>query len=233
MRIIEDKELGSIKLITNPRAKKIIVRYRDGQLQLTHPSSTSLSYIMKTIEEMRHRLLKLINTNTAQNILVPGSELYTLSFSLELKISISASNYYMSLKNGILSISCPSDTDFNDALAQKTIKNLVEKAMRYEANRIFPSKVAYFAQKHNFIFTDIKINKSRSRWGSCSSQKRINLSYYCMLLPEYLIDFIILHELCHTIEMNHGERFWLLLDKVSGGKAKEFTKELKSHKTDW
>ncbi len=79
----------------------------------------------------------------------------------------------------------------------------------------------------------MKINKSRTRWGSCSSKKVINLSYYCLFLPEHLIDFVILHELSHTIKMNHGEGFWKLLDSVSGGKAKELTQELKSFKTEW
>jgi predicted metal-dependent hydrolase len=106
----------------------------------------------------------------------------------------------------------------------------VEKALRYEANRLLPAKVKLFAQRHGFTVSDVKINKSRTRWGSCSSKKSINLSYYCMLLPEHLINHVILHELCHTVEMNHGDSFRQLLDKVSGGKSKEHTKELKAFK---
>ncbi|MDR0825039.1 MAG: M48 family metallopeptidase, partial [Prevotella sp.] len=92
-------------------------------------------------------------------------------------------------------------------------------------------KVKLLAEKHSFQYAIVKINKSRTRWGSCSSMKNINLSFYGMLLPEYLIDFVILHELCHTVEMNHGEKFWALLDKVSDGRSHELTQELKSFKT--
>jgi predicted metal-dependent hydrolase len=144
---------------------------------------------------------------------------------------VSTNNYYIGLKDGILSVSCPIGTDFNKAEVQSFILRLIEKALRYEANRLLPSKVYSFAKAHGFTVSEVKINKSRSRWGSCSSKKNINLSYYCMLLPGYLIDLVILHELCHTIEMNHSGRFWQLLDKVSDGKSKEYTKELKSFKT--
>jgi Predicted metal-dependent hydrolase len=52
-----------------------------------------------------------------------------------------------------------------------------------------------------------------------------------MNLPDHLIDYVILHELCHTIEKNHGAGFWKLLDKVSGGRAKAFAKEMKNYST--
>jgi len=233
MDTITDKELGKIVLIANKRAKKIIVRYRDGYYHLTHPYGTTLSYLKSCIEEMKPRLLKLADKKCSKKKFAPGVEFSTFSFKLELIESVSTQNYYMALKNGILSVSCPSQTDYNDPSVQKLIRDSIEKAFRYEAKRLFAPKVEYFAKKYGFTFSDVKINKSRTRWGSCSAKKSINLSYYCMLLPEHLVDFIILHELCHTIEMNHGERFWLLLDKVTGNRAKELTKELKSYKTDW
>ncbi len=233
MNTIQDKELGEIILIPNKRAKTIIVRRKDGCFRLTHPADATLSFIKKTIEDMRPRLLKMAEREVLKLRFVCGTEFETFSFKLQLSESMSAGNYYMSLKNGILSISCPSGTDYNDSQVQETIRNLIEKAFRYEATRLFPAKVEYFAHKFGFTFTGVKINKSKSRWGSCSVKKSINLSYYLMFLPEYLIDFIVLHELCHTREMNHGERFWKLLDEVSGGKAKQYTKELKSYKTGW
>jgi len=84
---------------------------------------------------------------------------------------------------------------------------------------------------HGFRFSDVKINKSTSRWGSCSFKKSINLSYFCLLLPPHLLDLIVLHELCHTREMNHGDKFWIHLDSVTGNRAKALTLELKKFST--
>lgn len=229
--VIVDKDLGEIRLVKNARAKRIIVRKKDDYLQLTYPPSVSMSFVEKTIRDMKPRLMLLVEKQTTRIFFTPDIEFKTFSFTLKLITGISTKNYYMSLKEGILSISCPAGTDYNDSTVQSTIKGFVEKALRYEANRLFPAKVELFAERYGFKYTEVKINKSRTRWGSCSSKKTINLSFYCMLLPEHLVDFVILHELCHTVEMNHGERFWQLLDKVSDDKAKELTKALKDHKT--
>lgn len=230
---INDKDLGVIRLLQSARASRITVRKKDDYFQLTYPSGVSISYIEKTIEEMKPRLLKLAAKYSPRQLFTPQTEFKTFSFSLEIVESATTGNYYLKLKDGILCISCPSGTDYKNDSVQKTLRDLIEKVFRYEANRIFPQKVKTLAQKHNFTIGEVKINKSRTRWGSCSSKKNINLSYYCMLLPEYLVDFIILHELCHTLEMNHGKHFWELLDKVSGNKAKELTGELKRTKTNW
>ncbi|HMM01460.1 MULTISPECIES: YgjP-like metallopeptidase domain-containing protein [unclassified Dysgonomonas] len=231
--VIKDKDLGNIKLVKNAQARRIIVRRKDDYLQLTYPPGVSMSYIEKTIEEMKPRLFKLLENKKQQYLFTPQTEFKTFSFALKISESTSTSNYYLKLKDGILSISCPPDTEYDSPAVQASIRGLIEKVLRYEAKRLFPQKVEALAHRHGFTFSNVKINQSRTRWGSCSSKKDINLSYHCMLLPEYLVDFVILHELCHTKEMNHGERFWLLLDKVSDGKAKELTKELKTFKTGW
>lgn len=231
--VIKDKDLGDIKLVKNAQARRIIVRRKDDYLQLTYPPGVSVSYIEKTIEEMKPRLFKLLENKKQQYLFTPQTEFKTFSFALKISESTSTSNYYLKLKDGILSISCPPDTEYDSPAVQASMRGLIEKVLRYEAKRLFPQKVEALAHRHGFTFSNVKINQSRTRWGSCSSKKDINLSYHCMLLPEYLVDFVILHELCHTKEMNHGERFWLLLDKVSDGKAKELTKELKTFKTGW
>ncbi|MBK5722375.1 M48 family metallopeptidase [Dysgonomonas sp. Marseille-P4677] len=231
--VITDKDLGEIRLVKNVQARRIIVRRKDGCLQLTYPSGVTMSFIEKTIVEMKPRLLKLLEKAPKSQLFTPDIEFRTFSFVLNLIESKSTSNYYMKLKDAVLTVSCPIGIDYGDAQVQSTIKNFVEKALRYEAKRLFPEKVKYYAQTFGFSFSTVKINKSRTRWGSCSSKKSINLSYYCMLLPEHLVDFVILHELCHTIEMNHGERFWQLLNQITGDKAKGLTKELKAFKMNW
>ncbi len=103
------------------------------------------------------------------------------------------------------------------------------RALRYEANRILPERLKRLAEKYRFIYKGVTIRCTRSRWGSCSSQKNINLSCFLMLLRSRLIDYVCLHELCHTIEMNHSERFWALMDQVTETKARALRNELKKH----
>jgi len=231
--IITDKDLGEIRLVQNRRAKKIIVRYRNGIFLLTHPTSVNLLYIKSVIEEIKPRLLRLIENKPQKLLLAPDSDFKTFSFKLELVENFVNNNFCIKLKDGILSILYPLYTKFDDNETQKVLKEQIERVFHYESNRLFPRRVKVLAKKYKFEYNRVKINKSCGRWGSCSSKKDINLSYYLMLLPEYLIDFVILHELCHTKEMNHGNNFWLLLDEVTNGKAKELTKELNAFKTNW
>ena len=225
-----DKELGNVSIIRNVRAKSVIARRKSDFIQLTVPAGFSMKQILAVFDKMKPRLAALPKRSVQE--FTPQSVFKTFSFSLSLETR-KVQNYYMSLKEGILYIVCPDGVDFSNAQVQEIIKSYIERAMRYEANRLFPQKLSALAQQHNFTYTDLKINKSRSRWGSCSSKKGINLSYFCNLLPEYLIDFVMLHELCHTIEMNHGERFWKLLDSVTDGKAKQLTLELNKSHVQW
>ncbi|MCL2651894.1 MAG: M48 family metallopeptidase [Candidatus Azobacteroides sp.] len=103
------------------------------------------------------------------------------------------------------------------------------RELRMKALEFLPGRLHVLASLHGFSYSSVKISKSKSRWGSCSSKKNISLSLYLMALPLYLIDYVVLHELCHTIEMNHGIKFWELLDKVCNGKAKTLRKELKTY----
>lgn len=99
--------------------------------------------------------------------------------------------------------------------------------LRKKATEYLPGRLHELSGIYGFTYASVRISKSKSRWGSCSSKKNISLSLFLMKLPLHLIDYVILHELCHTVEMNHSHKFWELLDKFCNGKAKALRKELK------
>jgi len=66
--------------------------------------------------------------------------------------------------------------------------------------------------QYGFSYNRVAIRDQRSRWGSCSQRKNLNFNYRLVFLPQHLVDYIIVHELCHLQEFNHGQGFWKLVE---------------------
>ena len=105
--------------------------------------------------------------------------------------------------------------------------------LRMLLRRNLPSLLSALSEQYHLPFKRVKITGSKGRWGSCSGTGSINLSCYLMLLPPHLMDYVLLHELSHTKEMNHGPRFWELLDSMTGGRARALRAELRRFNTDF
>ena len=101
--------------------------------------------------------------------------------------------------------------------------------LRAQAKASLPQRVAYFAAKHSLRYGRVTIRAARSKWGSCTAEGNISLSLYLMTLPEHLRDYVIIHELCHTVHHNHSPRFHALVDKLTGGHERELAKELRQY----
>jgi len=231
--MLSDPELGTIEFVRNERSKHIRVRILSNGLKVTLPMHATENEAMKFINSIRSKLiqkqLKIEKGLEKRNILIDeNSRLQTLTFVVEAK-STNRKNIYFALKSSTLNIEFPIGTDCSTTETQQYFWNGISYFLRKEAKRLLPSRTKQLADKFGFTFSDVKIQSSKTRWGSCSREKSINLSLYLMLLPANLIDYVILHELCHTREMNHGDRFWAWMDKVTEGKSKEMRKKLKNY----
>lgn len=103
------------------------------------------------------------------------------------------------------------------------------EAMRAAAKRDLPARIERLALQTGLRYTKLTIRAARTKWGSCSAKNGISLSLYLMTLPEHLRDFVILHELCHTVHHNHSSRFHALLDRLVGGCEQALQRELRSY----
>ncbi|MDR0748848.1 MAG: M48 family metallopeptidase [Tannerellaceae bacterium] len=226
----KDKDLGIITIKTNPLAKRYTLRVKDGAVIGTMPVYGELSTMLAFVESNRSKLMvALQHPLLPKSILNEDSELQTNTFKLHI-FRTDRDNFYMNLKEGTLHIACPEKTDFKDERVQQLLKGFIERALGHEAKRVLPKRLLALSKQFGFTYSSVKINNSKSRWGSCSTKGSINLSLSLMLLPAHLSDYVLLHELCHTKEMNHSERFWQLMNRVTNNKALMLRKELKGYK---
>lgn len=91
-----------------------------------------------------------------------------------------------------------------------------EEKRRYieEARTIFNRKTKFYAEKMGVTYGRITIREQKTRWGSCSGKGNLNFNWRLILMPELVLDYVVVHELAHRKEMNHSPRFYLEVERV-------------------
>jgi hypothetical protein len=106
---------------------------------------------------------------------------------------------------------------------------LYEWYIQKYAKVFLPKRLQELGERFGFSFNRVTVRNQATKWGSCSSKKNINLNYKLIKLPERLIDYIIIHELCHLIHLNHSKKYWREVAKILPDYQK-LERELKKYK---
>ena len=228
-RTIPDPDFGQISIRTRTTARNISMRTKPDGLHVIVPPYSLTNKILATIEEFRPRLLENWQKVAPQ--------------PLDLNFRIDAPCFRLHLEQGKLSrfmvrttdegitILCPPHVDFSQKPVQELLRNAIIRALKKSAQAYLPPLLNELAEHYGFRYKKVKITGSKSRWGSCSATGSINLSCYLMLLPPHLMDYVLLHELTHTKEMNHGPKFWEILNDLTEGRARTLRAELRAFRT--
>lgn len=89
-----------------------------------------------------------------------------------------------------------------------------EQWYRVQARQILSERVRFFAGQHNLQFQGIRISSARTRWGSCNSKGGLSFSWRLILMPMEVVDYVVVHELAHTLVHNHSARFWKQVEGI-------------------
>jgi len=117
------------------------------------------------------------------------------------------------------------NTSINKIKISKLIGKLIASDQKtYIENKISKINNRFFNEKINLI----TIKNMRTRWGSCSSKKNINLSTKLLLVPEYCLDYVIVHEIAHLKQPNHSKKFWIIVENIIP-EYKKINKHLKDN----
>ena len=128
-------------------------------------------------------------------------------------------------------IKLPDSLPSTSVMAQKIIKQACEKALLQESKILLPQRLEQLSKKHGISYKSCSVKKLKSRWGSCDNFNNIALNIYLIQLDWTLIDYVICHELTHTIHHHHQASFWDYLSELYPD-YKNARKTIKAKPTD-
>ncbi len=226
------KEVGEIKVVKSNRAKRMSIRVKpfDGVV-VSLPQRMSFKLAETFINEKKDwiiaSVLKTSKYEERLSVFTEKSSFRTSKHELYVE-SWEKTNISVRVLNWKILVKYPNASLVRDERIQIAIRRGIERALMIEALEHLPKRTAHLANQIGFKYQSVSIKNSKGRWGSCSRDNRINLNLHLMRLQQHLIDYVIIHELCHTIQKNHSKKFWDLMEKVYPG-TNQYNKELKNH----
>ena len=225
------ENVGQISLIINDRSRRIRLSVKsDGEIVVSMPSSVLYRDAIRFVESKTDWILKQqTKVQAGLTIFAPESCFKTRFHELAITKG-NTDRVYNRVGNGVIQIFIPEKVNHELPKVQDFIKKTLIDVMRWEARIYLPKRLKELADKHGFKYQDVSIKNTKTRWGSCSFANNINLNLHLMRVPEHLIDYVLLHELAHTVVKNHGEKFWLLLEHCYPS-ARKADKEMNNYRT--
>lgn len=114
-----------------------------------------------------------------------------------------------------------------DCSNEEACKQAVTRWLKNQAKKLLPALLTQICDETGLAFNNVSIRSQKTRWGSCSREKKINLNYKIIFLPYHLARHILVHELCHTVHLDHSRRFWNLVGQFDSN-YKEHNKTLQN-----
>ncbi len=188
---------------------------------------TAEDFVLKKIDWIKKNHLKMVQKEKSRTIFDFSTKFNTRNHIILIKPTINDDFSIQNIKDKII-ISIPETKNILSSASQTYIRNIIVNTWKKEAQQFLPLRINELANQFNLKFHKISVRNTKSRWGSCSYNNNISLSLHLMRIPDKLIDYVILHELTHTIVKNHSSVFWETLEKVCKN-SKQLDRELKNY----
>lgn len=217
------------QLILSARRKTIALQVRNAKVIVRAPTFVNTAYIEKLIQAKLSWLKQKIVEQQHNTRLHPQ---FFLQFSGE-RLENNPTIFIDGLPHNILIEFGKSDIlhnklehnltivlnprykayDLNSSAFLTKVQSQIEGWFKAHIEDYIDHNLAFFSQRMSLHASTFKVRKYKARWGSCNSRNELSFNYLLKMLPAWVIDYVIIHELCHLEHLNHSTKFWQLVAK--------------------
>ena len=221
---IKDEELGVIHVQRRYNAKRFNFRCAADGIHVSMPIDATKKELDEALNSVRPKLIAA-RPKTEQRIIDFGYRIDAPHFIFGVH-PCEGKGVTARSEFGKMDVYCPKNTDFSQEHIQQWLRKVIVEALKRNAKIVLPLRLMELAAKHGFKYGEVRISSALGSWGCCTGRNNIRLSWRLLMLPEVLMDYVILHELCHITHKDHSPNFWAALNGLVGGDAKELQRQL-------
>jgi predicted metal-dependent hydrolase len=212
---LDNNETVSLALVRKPRLKYTTIRATEKGMTIVSNSRTKMAdieaFILSKSSWIRKHL-KIIETQNNNRKIIDGNRVYYQghAYVLELKIDAQCSDVEIDFVDDVCRVTMPC------SLGEEELFFYFDMFYKQKAIEEITPLVHDWARRINLFPSKISFRKTKRQWGSCSFRNSISLNTYLMKLPWEVVEYVVVHELCHIKEKNHSKDFWALVESYLG-----------------
>ena len=195
------------------RKRTISLQVKDNKLIVKAPRTASRQSLDDLIQRKQSWIKKRAILNVEERKLrnrkfIDNEKFYFKGNEYRLSL-IFGGKEEVKISEGFLIVTCKDDR----AMGSKEVKTFIEDWYVRESTKILNTRTYEFAKKMKVEPSAITVKNYASKWGSCTASNKISYNWRIIMAPDCIIDYLIIHELCHIIEHNHSKNFWYQVGK--------------------
>ena len=207
--------LPEYTLRVSVRAKRMQLKVNHwGKVEVVVPRNVSIRHVAPFVRR-HHRWLE----RALEQIQAQREETDTAGMGLPIKVHLSAlgEDWEISYRQGERTrFTVTSEPDeprrlLVETVAGRTVRTALQAWIYDYSRQRLPSWLRQLSEECGLPYLRVGIRSQKTRWGSCGSSGNINLNRHLMFLPPHLVRYVMIHELCHTVHLNHSRRYWALV----------------------
>lgn len=205
--------LVEYELRKSNKAQRLIITIRDQKMKVSVPAFVTFAYAKNYLESHKDQILKQlekieakIGGTSAKQYVSGEKHLYRgRYYPLYIEDTMDSHTFAVFVGSRI-NVYVPSGLREQDR--SNDARKLLEDWYLRQAKKLLPEQVDYYAKQFKISYEKIRIKDQKTKWGSCSSKRCINLNWRIIMAPNQVIAYVIIHELVHLKHMNHSNDFW-------------------------